>query len=155
MTSDKKQVIESRRTGGKKGENPDDQSTSIKGTSRNALYPDLTSQLAIPTPASRSMSCSSHEFSSNPGFTCRLSSVATACGCSHENPAGRHSTWVRFRRQFPWENGLGGAGPSPSDLCAWLRICSIVVTFKRRSYRCSREQQHRQKRNYDKGRYAL
>lgn len=76
------------------------------------------SPTALPPSASRN----------SPGFTSRLSSVATAAASSHEYPPGRHSTFMRLRRQEPCENGFAGAGPGNSDLCAWLRIYTAMIS---------------------------
>jgi len=71
----------------------------------------------------------------NAGFTSLVSSVTIPCASSHENPLGRHNTATRFLLQLPCEKGFGGGGPSgTTDLWAWLRICSIVVMFRSRSW---------------------
>lgn len=53
-----------------------------------------------------------------PGLISRLSWVASPVASSHEEPAGRHSIYSRFRRQLPCENGFGGGGPAFNDLWA-------------------------------------
>ena len=76
------------------------------------------SPTALPPSASRS----------SPGFTSRLSSVATPAGSSHEYPSGRHSTYMRLRCQERCENGFEGAAPGNSVLCAWLRIYTTMIS---------------------------
>lgn len=80
------------------------------------------SYLAVGLACSRSSW--SHPASSRPGLTRLLSSVATTCAFSHENPAGRQSTSARLVRQEPYENGLGGGAPGINVLCAWFLICA-------------------------------
>lgn len=103
-----------------------------------ATTPSTPRFLAIPcyTPLrpAHAPPCGPSPSCTSPGFTFRRSSVARAEKSSHEYPGGRPSTYSRFLRHVPCENGFGGAGPAPSDLWAWLRIYTSSCACQSASY---------------------